>query len=351
MAPSSQTPASAPGEDRKEKDSGPLWVVTGAAGFLGNNLVRALLAQDQHVRAAIVEESTPRSLLGLDVEVVRMDVRDRLSVAAAFEPVAGRQTWVIHCAGIVSISDTESPLVRHVNVDGVVNVLDACSATGVARLVYVSSIHSLPVSQGIGREKDNPEDYDPALVSGAYSKTKAEATRLVLEDNGLWRVVVLPTGMIGPRDYADTNMTRMVRDAASGALPISVSGGYDFVDVRDVADGIILAARKGIDGHTYILSGAYVSTERMVGAVASAKKRPRPFALPRGFIRLFTPLARWVAKLRGTEPIVTASSLGVLGEPGQFTSQRAYDELGYRTRPFQETLRDTLEWIETYKAE
>ena len=328
-----------------------LWVVTGAAGFLGNNLVRELLAQGQTVRAAIHEDESPPSLVGLDIEIVQMEVRDRASVEAAFRPNPGMETWVIHCAGIVTIADSVSPMVREVNVDGVVNVLDACRSNNVARLVYVSSIHSLPPIEGVRQESDRPEDYDPATVDGAYSQTKAEATRLVLEDKDIWRVVVLPTGMIGPGDYADTNLTRMVRDAASGALPVSVEGGYDFVDVRDVAKGIILAAQKGVDGRTYILSGAYVPASRIVAAVASAKGRPRPPALPLALVRIFTPLARWVAKIRGTNPIVTASSLEVLGEPGQFSSQRAYDELGFRARPFQETLRETVEWLDVRDAE
>ena len=325
----------------------PLWVVTGASGFLGNNLVRTLVSQGQKVRAAVVEDTVPPSLEGLGVEVVQIDVRELSSLEEAFKGTAQCETWVVHCAGIVTIADTVSAKVRQTNVAGVANVLKACTAASIARLVYVSSIHALAPIEGVSSEKDCPEDYDPATVRGGYPKSKAEATRLVLEDNELWRVVVLPTGIIGPRDYSDTNLTRMVRDAASGALPISVEGGYDFVDVRDVALGVIAAARNGVNGRTYILSGTYVPAAKMVEAVASAKGRPRPLRLPSAFVRLFTPLARLVAKIRRTEPIVTETSLAVLDEPGKFTSSRARQELGYSTRPFRDTLRDTLEWVDT----
>lgn len=338
-----QDPASAsPVEDALR----PLWVVTGAAGFLGNNLVRLLLDRGEDVRAAIIEEDTPPSLEGLDVEIVRMDVRDLASVKEAFQGPPGRPVWVVHCAGIVSIATTVSAAVHEVNVGGVANVLEACREEGVARLVYVSSVHALPTTGGVGVELDRPEDFDPGALSGEYSRTKAEATAMVLEARDLWRVVVMPTGMVGPGDFADTHLTRMIRDAASGVLPVSIQGGYDFADVRDVSDGIIRAAEFGKDGRTYLLSGHYIPASRMVAAVANAVGRQAPPTLPLWLARMIAPLAEFILKRRGTAPVVTTYSLRVLGEPGRFSSERAKSELGYRSRPFKDTLRDTLVWVQ-----
>lgn len=327
------------------RESKPLWVVTGAGGFLGNNLVRQLLDLGQEVRAAVFEDHVPRALEGLDVEVVRMDVRELSSVEPAFT-ASGRDVWVVHCAGIVSIAGEVSSEIYDVNVTGVRNVLAACRKQGVAKLVYVSSVHALPVVQGVAAELDAPSDFNPERLDGAYSRTKAEATALVLAATDLWRVVVFPTGLIGPNDFADTHLTRMVRDAASGVLSVSIEGGYDFVDVRDVAAGTISAAEVGKNGRTYVLSGQYVPAKKMVGAVANALGRPTPPALPLRVARAMAPLAERVSTWRGVAPVMTAYSLRVLGEPGLFSSRRAREELGYRARPFRETLRDTLEWIQ-----
>ena len=157
----------------------------------------------------------PPALEGLDIEVVQMDVRDLASVERAFAPEDGRETRVVHCAGIVSIASSVSPAVYETNVTGTENVIEACRTKGVARLVYVSSIHAIPASDGVVTEMDLPEQYDADQMEGEYSKTKSEATRLVLEADDIWRVVVLPKGMIGTNDYGDTHLTRMVRDAAS----------------------------------------------------------------------------------------------------------------------------------------
>ena len=327
------------------RDSGPLWVVTGAAGFLGNNLVRQLLERDQQVRAAIVEDHVPPSLAGLDVEIVQMDVRDPLSVNQAFR-AEGREVWVIHCAGIVSIATSVSPSVYDVNVNGVRNVISACRQQKVEKLLYVSSVHALPVVGGVARELDASRDFNPDLLSGEYAKTKAEATALVLEATDLWRVVVFPTGIIGPHDFADTHLTRMVRDVASGVLPVSIEGGYDFVDVRDVAAAIISAAEVGQNGRTYLVSGQYVPAKKMVGAVANASGRPAPVVLPLWLARAVAPLAEFISSKRGTAPLMTAYSVRVLDEPGRFSSTRARVELGFRPRPFWKTLRDTLEWVQ-----
>lgn len=331
--------------DSTASAAGPLWVITGAGGFLGNNLVRQLLDRGQQIRAAVFEGHVQPALEDLDVEVVQMDVRDLDSVNAAFH-APGRQVWVAHCAGIVSIATSVSPEVYDVNVTGVHNVLAACREQGVDKLVYVSSVHALPVVDGVGRELDAASDFVPELLDGEYARTKAEATALVLEATDVWRVVVFPTGLIGPNDFADTHLTRMVRDAASGVLPVSVGGGYDFVDVRDVAAGIISAAEVGKNGRTYLLAGHYVLAKQITAVVANMVGRKAPLALPLWVARAVAPLAEFISARRGTAPLVTAYSLRVLAEPGRFNSERARGELGYRSRPFQETLRDTLEWVQ-----
>lgn len=335
-------------------DVEPLWIITGAAGFLGNTLVRALLERGRRVRACIIETETPESLAGLACEVVRMDVTDRASVAAAFAHESGARAFVVHCAGMVSIVGKVSPLLRRVNVEGTANVVAACRVTGVERLAYISTVHAIPEPEEATatiRELDDPSGFDPDLVVGAYARTKAEATAAVLAATHLWRVVIHPSGLIGPFDFGDTHMTRLVRDASDGNLAVIVSGGYDFVDVRDVAEGIVAAVLRGTNGHCYILSNRYFAVTDLVREVCrlAGRRRP-PVKVPLWLARAIAPAAGLVARIRGVAPLFTSYSLRTLYSPSDFSHQRATTELGYEPRPMSETLADTVAWLAVRKA-
>ncbi len=329
-----------------------LWIVTGAAGLLGNNLVRELLARGHRVRAC-VEEQDPPALAGLDCEVVTFDVRDIDSVVRAFTHPTGSTAWVVHCAGVVSITSKVSASVHEVNVGGVRNVLLACSRTGTERLAHISSVHAIPEPQPPRTitELDRPEDFDPELVVGEYAKTKSEATAAVLAAEDLWRVVVFPSGIIGPNDFGDTHLTRMVRDVANGRLTSVVDGRYDFVDVRDVVDGIISAIEQNTKGRTYILSGHQISVAQLTDTVlAATSKKRRLTTLPMWFARLTAPLAELFYRIRGTAPLFTSYSLYTLHAQSDFSHARATTELGYQPRPLEQTIKDTVAWLASHPA-
>ncbi len=325
-----------------------LWVVTGAAGFLGNTLVRELLGRGQKVRALVHESEPHPALAELDCEIVPVDVTDPASLTDAFNAPDDTHVIVIHCAGVVSIAGRVSQAVRAVNVGGTRNVIVACERARVSRLVYISSVHAIPEPDPPRtiHECDDPAGYDPAVVTGEYAKTKAEATALVLASTQLDRVVVQPSGMIGPYDFGDSHLTRLIRDAAGGQLTAVVAGGYDFVDVRDVARAVIEAALKAPAGRTYLLTGHYTTVADVAKDVAGLGRRSRRFRiLPTWFAKASAPFAELYYRIRQTSPLYTAYSLHTLHAPSEFSHARATTELGYTPRPLSETLADTVAWL------
>ena len=211
-------------------------VVTGAAGHLGSNLVRALLARGESVRAMVHENREP--LADLEVEQVRGDVRDPESLRRAF---AGTDV-VYHLAGVISIDGDRGGLVREVNVDGAANAAEAALAAGVRRMVHVSSIHAFrmtpldrPLDETRARVEDKPGEH------AAYDRSKAEGERRVrlVVEKGLDCVIVHPSAVIGRLDFAPSRMGRVFLDLYHRSMPALIDGGFDFVDVRDVTQGTI----------------------------------------------------------------------------------------------------------------
>ena len=223
-----------------------LYLVTGATGHLGNTVAHRLARAGRQVRALVLpgEEHAPQLPGG--VEAVAGDVRSPASLEALFAGAEGRDVTVIHCAGIVSIASRFDQNVYDVNVTGTKNVVDACVRRGVKKLVHVSSVHALPEKPG-GAPVSETDVFSPGAVVGLYAKTKAAATAYALaaRARGLDVRVVHPSGICGPYDYGHGHLTQLVQDFCTGRLAAGVDGGYDFVDVRDVAAGILACCDRG----------------------------------------------------------------------------------------------------------
>ena len=233
-----------------------VFVITGATGHLGSTIVRMLRRKGEEVRGLILPGQQAEDCD--NVRYIKGDVRYIDTMRPLFEGAEGADIIVIHTAGIVDIGEKVSPMLYDVNVVGTKQVIKLCKEYKAKRLVYVSSVHAIP-------EKDKTcvlqevNHFSSENVVGGYAKTKAEATQAVLDaaKGGLDAVVVHPSGILGPYDNSGNHLVQMVSDYLRGLLPACVHGGYDFVDVRDVAKGCLLAAEKGKSGQCYILSNRH----------------------------------------------------------------------------------------------
>ncbi|MDD3411612.1 MAG: NAD-dependent epimerase/dehydratase family protein [Eubacteriales bacterium] len=327
-----------------------IYLVTGAAGHLGLTVTEALIRRGDDVRALVLPQDEYAPQLPEEAKVYVGDVCAPATLEDAFTVGPEEQLAVVHCAGLVSIASRYQQAVYDVNVTGTRNVIAQCEKHGAARLVYVSSVHALPaLPKGeIIREIDS---FDPAKVSGLYAQTKAEATASVLEAarRGLNASVVHPSGIFGPNDYGRGHLTQLVCDCFDGRLTAGIAGGYDMVDVRDVAAGILSCLDKGRAGECYLLSNRYVGVPEIFEEMAkiTGHKRVTTF-LPLWFIRWVAPLAELYYRLRRQTPLFTAYSIETLESNALFSHEKAARELGFAPRPFEETLRDTVAWLDAH---
>ena len=322
------------------------YLVTGATGFLGRAVAEELVRRKAQVHALVLHDDPCIHLLPKEVHTVIGDVCDKGSLSDFFADADSR-TCVIHCAGIVSVASRPGPRLYQVNVGGTWRVLRQCMGHDVGKMVYVSSVHAIPEKpKGCIITEDC--EFSPGLVDGDYAKSKAAATELVFDaaERGLNASIVLPSGIIGPGDLQGGSFTSMARSFLAGKLPLAVRGGYDFVDVRDVANGILACSESGEPGKGYILSGCYVTIRRMLQLVGKAAKlKYRPICLPLGLARLAAPYYER-RSLRERKPLFfTPYSVSVLASNGQFSHAAASECFAYQPRPIEETLGDMTAWL------
>lgn len=328
-----------------------IYLVTGAAGHLGSHIVSELVKQGNTVRAfilpseaALVCPASP-ALTYITGDICCPDTLEPLFSIENSNP--SKDIIMIHCAGLISIYGGKTPGVRAVNVDGTKNVVDACIRHGIKRLVYVSSVHAIPEAPQHAVISEI-RTFSPEHVTGYYAKTKAEATQYVLDSTarGLDAVVVHPSGIIGPAERPAGSLLHMIANYTKKGMPLAVQGGYDFVDVRDVASGAIKAAQKGKSGECYILSNRFVSLKELFTELSAAagQKKPR-FFLPAWTAKCAAPFAQLHYKCWKKTPVFTPYALYTLTSNGNFSHEKASRELGYRPRPLRQTVTDMIRQI------
>ncbi len=325
-------------------------IITGAAGHLAGVIINKLNSPEYNIRGLILpKEKGPKQE---NAQYFIGDITNVHTLEPLFDGLNPNETVVIHAAALISIQDKVSPVVYNVNVNGTKHVVDACIEHGVKRLVYVSSVHALAEPDKVSMIYETKE-FDPETVEGAYAKTKAEATQYVLEavGKGLDVVVVHPSGVVGPYDKGRNHIVQLVQMYLRGKLPAGVTGGFDFVDVRDVADGIISAMEKGRSGETYILSNRWVSIPELLEFMRlGAHRKHRKGCVPLWMAKSVAPVFEWIGKVTHTRPVFTKYSLATMEMNGHYCHDKATMELGYHPRDMKDTIRDTMNWLIAMQA-
>jgi len=321
----------------------PLVTVTGASGHIGSFIVRGLLAQKRRVRAIYVGEAP--ALEGLDVEHVKVDITDREAITKA---LAGSEV-VYHVAALISLHERDKERMHRVNVEGVKNVVDACVTHGVRKLVHFSSIHAYhPLPAGQTVDETSPLATPTSRIP-SYDKSKAAGTKHVHAGvaRGLDAVLLHPVGVIGPCDFKPSQIGDGMIKIANREVPAMVEGGFQWVDVRDVAATALAAETKGRTGEHYIIGGPWFAMSDISNMVSRAVGSPP--------IRLVTPM--WVARaalpfvhafawLTNTETPYNSAALHAIRNHRNVSYDKATRELGHKPRPTEESVYDTLRWFQ-----
>jgi len=319
-------------------------LVTGATGFVGSAVARALAARGHRLRLLVRSGSDRRNVADLDAELAVGDLTDAESLRRA---VAGCR-FVAHVAADYRIWVPDPEAMRAANIAGTVALMQAARNAGVERIVYCSSVATLGLRSD-GAPADETTPVDENSIVGAYKQSKYEAEQAVLRlarQEGLPAVIVNPAAPIGPRDVKPTPTGRMVVDAASGRMPAYIDTGLNVVHVDDVGEGHALALERGRIGERYILGGENLTLRALVGIIAEAAGRPPPaIRLPIDAIWPVAIGAEMWARLTGTEPLVTRDHLRMARKRMFFSPAKAIAELGYAPRPAATAVADALVWF------
>lgn len=320
--------------------------VTGAAGYLGVNLVNLLVAEGHEVVA--IDWAASAQPATDSVAWVSGDVLDETGMAALLTGC----DLVYHLASRITLSGSDDAA-WHLNTAGVSSVASAAMRAAVPRMVHCSSVHAFDQARcrGVLSEK-SPRADRAELPVYDRSKYAGEVALRRYIDDGLDAVIVNPTGLYGPVDNPAhlSRINKMILDAARGRVPASVEGGFDFVDVRDAARGMVLAAERGRRGENYLLPGEFVTIHQMLGTAANLAGRRGPIApVPLSVVRAILPIAEPIGRALGDDA-VSEASVAALATGRRVDGSKARTELGYLPRPAGDTIRDMVVFLVRHGA-
>ena len=322
----------------------PLTLVTGATGFVGSAVARALLARGHRLRLLARPTSDRRNLAGLDADIVLGDLNDAASLARA---VAGCR-YLFHVAADYRIWVPNPAAMLAANVDGSVSILRAAHAAGIEKIVYCSSVAALGLNKDFSPSNEATPVTEADMI-GIYKLSKYRAEQAVLalaRDEKIPVTIVNPAAPVGPRDIKPTPTGKLILEAAAGRMPAYLDTGLNVVHVDDVAQGHLLALDKGRIGERYILGGENLALGDLLTMVCEvAGRKPPRIKLPNAALWPVALACEAAARLFGIEPLVTRDHLRMARKKMFYSSDKARRELGYNPRPARQAAEDAVAWF------
>ena len=313
------------------------FVITGGTGHIGNNLIRLISQKSPSDEIiALVRKRGNIALKGVNCKQVEGD----------FSPSFLRENIiegdvVIHLIGVIDLKNNKKEETEKINYLLTKDICQICQEKNVQKFVYVGSVDGI-YKDGDG-EICEPEQYFSDKVEGNYAVSKAKASQYVLDvinnNENLNYAIALPSAEIGINDFKPSAVGKIINDCINGKAELGIKGGYNFVDVEDVADAIYKIAISSLRGQ-YILSGHNVTVEELYGEINKIKGfKKRPLIFPTWVAKLACPFVKVLNKI----------TLKALQEPHNYSSEKAFKEFGYQTKDFKETLKNTIDWFEKQK--
>jgi len=321
-------------------------VVTGATGFIGSAVARAVEARGAKLVAVVAPGVDDRNLDGIEAERARLDIRDAVAVRA----VCSGARFVFHLAAVYRFWASNSKIFYDVNVRGTLNVLDAVRAAGVERLVYTSTVGVLGLgATKHGKPADETSHADISRLYGHYKRSKFIAEHEVLRAaaEGLDACLVLPTFPLGPGDVAPTPTGKVVLDFLNGRMPGFVDTAMNVSHVDDLALGHLAALEHGSRGRSYIVGGENLSMREILATLASYCGLPMPrLQVPRGLVLTAGVASDLIeGRLLRREPHVPLEAARMSSSKMIFSDERARNELGYKSRPARQAIEESARWF------
>lgn len=326
------------------------YFITGLSGYLGHALLDIILKDKSNKVYAILlpGDKYHDELSSKGVNVIEGDILSHDDIAYFLSPQVEGERILIHIAGRISTMKKGDPLTTTINVNGTRNVLDRAIEAHFDKFIYISSVDALDrrYDKEVIYEQD---EYHLDKVLGVYSKSKVIASNYVLsKKNDIDVTIILPSALIGPHDTYHSPINDAIRLYLRGKMPAIVKGGYNLVDVRDVAQGIYNASILDKKNESYILGGTYISVKGLfdICSELTHKKKVR-FIVPHLIIKLISPFIELHAKIKHKKPLFTGFSMDCLKQNSNYSSSKAMKDLGYTIRDLKESIKDTIEFIQS----
>lgn len=324
-----------------------IYLVTGAAGFLGGTVCRKLVQNGEKVRAFVLKNDPALQFVPREAEIVEGDLCNMESLEQLFKVPENSEIIVLHIASIVTVNPEYNQKVMDVNVGGTNNIIALCKKYNAKKLVYCSSTGAIPELPK-GTAIKEIRHFSTEELHDCYSQSKALATQAVLDAAkiGLNATVVHPSGILGPEDFSVSETTKTIIRIVNGEMPVGIDGSFNLCDVRDLADGLIAASEKGRKGECYILGNEVVTFRDFSNIlVKQSNCKKIGFFLPIKMAYFMADIMEKKAKKSGSKPVLTRFSIWNLARNNEFDYSKAHDELGYTPRSFEETVSDEITWL------